>query len=423
MSARISAIVVAVLSTPALLSAQRQPNWPDSAWRAIGPASFGGRVDDIEAVAEDPRIIFVGTASGGVFRTLNNGTTWQPVFDAQPALSIGDIAIAPSDRNVIWVGTGEANNRQSSTWGDGVYRSLDGGTTWQNMGLRETQSIGRIVIDPRDANTVFVAAVGHLFGPNEQRGLYRTRNGGKSWEKVLGVDTNTGVTDVAMAADGRTLFAATYLRRRRAWGFVGGGATSGLWRSLDGGDSWQHITSGLPDGDVGRIGIDIAKSDPNIVYALIESQKGGLFRSTDRGATWTRQSILQERPSYFSQIRVDPKNPDIVPVTRPRPTMAGRLVKLILTSGKPSRVRVFSISIAMTIMTSANSASSFWPSTILPRIDPPNAPIMPAIANTSAQDHTTVPPRAWLDRLTAALAATAIALVPIATWGSGTPTT
>ena len=173
MSARISAIVVAVLSTPALLSAQRQANWPDSAWRAIGPASFGGRVDDIEAVAEDPRIIFVGTASGGVFRTLNNGTTWQPVFDAAQALSIGDIAIAPSDRNVIWVGTGEANNRQSSTWGDGVYRSLDGGTTWQNMGLRETQSIGRIVIDPRDANTVFVAAVGHLFGPNEQRGLYR----------------------------------------------------------------------------------------------------------------------------------------------------------------------------------------------------------------------------------------------------------
>ncbi|PYP65627.1 MAG: hypothetical protein DMD26_10390 [Gemmatimonadetes bacterium] len=244
-------------------------------------------MDDIEAVPSDPRIIFVGTASGGVFRTLNNGTTWQPVFDAQPALSIGDIAIAPSDRNVIWVGTGEANNRQSSTWGDGVYRSLDGGTTWQNMGLRETQSIGRIVIDPRDANTVFVAAVGHLFGPNEQRGLYRTRNGGKSWEKVLGVDTNTGVTDVAMAADGRTLFAATYLRRRRAWGFVGGGATSGLWRSLDGGDSWQHITSGLPDEDVGRIGIDIAKSDPNIVYALIFTSDSVAVRvHPDHHAMW-----------------------------------------------------------------------------------------------------------------------------------------
>jgi photosystem II stability/assembly factor-like uncharacterized protein len=309
---QLSLLAGVALSTPSILAAQRQLDWPDSAWRAIGPASFGGRVDDIEAVVDDPRIIFVGTASGGVFRTLNNGTTWEPVFDAQHALSIGDIAIAPSNRGVVWVGTGEANNRQSSTWGDGVYRSLDGGTTWQNMGLRETQSIGRIVIDPRDANTVFVAAVGHLFGPNEQRGLYRTRNGGRSWDRVLGVDANTGVTDVAMTPDGRTLFAATYLRRRRAWGFVGGGPTSGLWRSVDGGDSWQRLTTGLPAGDIGRIGIDIARSDPNIVYALIESAQGGVFRSIDRGATWTRQNALDERPSYFSQIRVDPKNADRV---------------------------------------------------------------------------------------------------------------
>ena len=299
-------------TTPALLLAQRPLVWPESAWRAIGPASFGGRVDDIEAVAGDPRIIFVGTASGGVFRTFNNGTTWEPVFDAQSALSIGDIAIAPSNRNVVWVGTGEANNRQSSTWGDGVYRSLDGGTTWRKMGLAETQTIGRIVIDPRDANTVFVAAVGHLFEPNEERGLYRTRNGGESWEKVLGVDANTGVTDVAITPDGRTLLAATYLRRRRAWGFVGGGATGGLWRSVDGGDHWQRLTNGLPTGDIGRIGLDVARSDPTIAYAVIESAEGGVFRSVDRGATWTRQSTLDERPSYFSQIRVDPKNPERV---------------------------------------------------------------------------------------------------------------
>jgi photosystem II stability/assembly factor-like uncharacterized protein len=301
-----------LVATPATLIAQRTLAWPDSAWRAIGPASFGGRVDDIEAVADDPHTIFVGTASGGVFRTFNNGTTWQAVFDAQSALSIGDIAIAPSNRNIVWVGTGEANNRQSSTWGDGVYRSLDGGTTWQNMGLRETQTIGRIVIDPRDANTVFVAAVGHLFGPNEGRGLYRTRNGGAAWEKVLGVDVNTGVTDVVITPDGRTLLAATYVRRRRAWGFVGGGQTGGLWRSIDGGDHWQRVTSGLPDGDIGRIGLDVARSDPNIIYAVVESEKGGVFRSLDRGATWSRQNALDERPSYFSQIRVDPRNPERV---------------------------------------------------------------------------------------------------------------
>ena len=301
-----------IAATPALLVAQQTVAWPDSAWRAIGPASFGGRVDDIEALADDPRTIFVGTASGGVFRTHNNGTTWESVFDGQSALSIGDIAIAPSNHDVVWVGTGEANNRQSSTWGDGVYRSIDGGTTWRKMGLAETQTIGRIVIDPRDANTVFVAAVGHLFGPNEQRGLYRTRNGGESWEKVLGVDVNTGVTDVAIMPGGRTLIAATYLRRRRAWGFVGGGPTGGLWRSVDGGDHWQRLTSGLPTGDVGRIGLDVARSDPNIVYAVIESADGGVFRSTDRGATWTKQSSLDERPSYFSQIRVDPTNPERV---------------------------------------------------------------------------------------------------------------
>jgi len=278
----------------------------------IGPGAFGGRVDDIEAVPSDPRIIFVGTASGGVFRSVNNGTTWEPVFDAQRALSIGDIAIAPSDPRVVWVGTGEANNRQSSTWGDGVYRSTDGGTTWRNMGLRETQSIGRIVIDPHDPSTVFVAAVGHLFGPNEDRGLYRTHDAGSSWQRVLAVDANTGVTDVAIMPDGRTLLAATYLRRRRAWGFVGGGRTSGLWRSTDGGDRWQRLTNGLPAGEAGRIAIDVAKSDPNIVYAWIEAKEGGIFRSDDGGITWSRRSPYQERPSYFSQIRIDPKNPDHV---------------------------------------------------------------------------------------------------------------
>jgi photosystem II stability/assembly factor-like uncharacterized protein len=301
----------AVPAAPARLDAAV---WPGAtSWRHIGPASFGGRIDDIEAVADDPRIIFVGTASGGIFRSRNNGVTWDPVFDAYgTALSIGDIAIAPSDPNVIWAGTGEANSRQSSTWGDGVYRSLDGGTTWRHMGLRETQTIGRIVIDPRDPNVVFVAAAGHLWGPNEQRGLYRTKDAGKTWQKVLGVDENTGAVDVAIDRDGRTVLAATYQRRRRAWGFAGGGPGSALWRSLDGGDTWERLTNGLPTGNTGRIGIDISKSDPNIVFAVIENKNGGVFRSADRGTTWTRQNAIDPRPSYYSQIRVDPQHPDHV---------------------------------------------------------------------------------------------------------------
>ncbi len=290
-----------------------EAQWPDTAWRQIGPASIGGRVSDIEAVADDPRIIFVGAASGGVFRSRNNGVTWQPVFDADgTALSIGDIAIAPSDRDIVWVGTGEANNRQTSTWGDGVYRSLDGGTTWRNMGLHETQSIGRVVIDPRNPQIVFVAAAGHLFGPNEQRGLYRTRDGGTTWQKVLGIDANTGVIDVALAPDGRTLFAASFERRRRAFGFVGGGPASAIWRSQDGGDSWTRLSNGLPTGNTGRIGLAIAPSDPRIVYAVIENREGGVFRSTDGGASWSRQSRINERASYYGRIVVDPGNPDRV---------------------------------------------------------------------------------------------------------------
>ncbi|HEV8496855.1 MAG TPA: hypothetical protein VGQ56_08345, partial [Gemmatimonadaceae bacterium] len=298
---------------PAVAIAQPWPN--DSSWRHLGPAAFGGRVDDIEAVASDPRIIFVASAAGGVFRSKNNGTTWDAVFDKYGnTLSIGDIAIAPSDPNVVWVGTGEANNRQSSTWGDGVYKSTDGGTTWRHMGLRETQSIGRIVVDPRNPDLVFVAVVGHLFGPNEERGLYRTKDGGATWKKVLGVDANTGATDVVMSPDGRTLLAATYQRRRREFGFAGSGPGSGLWRSTDGGDTWSRVTSGMPAGDLGRIGLDMAASDPNVVYAIIEASPpgGGVYRSDDRGATWVRKNSVNQRGNYFSQVRVDPQNPNHV---------------------------------------------------------------------------------------------------------------
>ena len=284
------------------------------AWRQIGPASYGGRIDDIEAVASDPHVIFVATASGGLFKTVNNGVTWRAVFDEEgTSQSIGDVAIAPSDPNVVWLGTGEPNSRQSSSWGDGVYRSLDGGESWTFAGLPDSHHIGRIVIHPRNPNVVFAAALGHLWGPNAERGLYRTRDAGRTWERVLGIDDDTGVVDVAIDQDGRTLFAAAYQRRRRAWGFVGGGPGSALYRSLDGGDTWQKLGGGLPAGPLGRIGVEISRSHPDIVYAIVEHKTaGGIYRSTDRGATWTRQNALNPRPMYYSQIRVDPRNPDKV---------------------------------------------------------------------------------------------------------------
>jgi photosystem II stability/assembly factor-like uncharacterized protein len=314
----LASILAIVLTAAPRGHAQSAPLSPSAlehiTWRQIGPASFGGRIDDVEALPGNPSVIFVGTASGGVFKTVNNGITWKAVFDRDgSALSIGDIAIAPSDANIIWVGSGESNNRQSSSWGDGVYKSVDGGETWQHMGLKESHHVGRVAIHPANPDIVFVAAMGHLWGPNEERGLYRTRDGGKTWQRVLGVNEDTGIGDVAIDPDGRTLYAAAYERRRRGFGFVGGGPGGGLYRSFDGGDTWSKVTNGLPSGDLGRIGIDISKSRPNIVYAAIEHKTGGgIYRSDDRGATWTHQGKMNPRPSYYSQIRVDPKNPDKV---------------------------------------------------------------------------------------------------------------
>ncbi len=282
-------------------------------WREIGPACFGGRIDDIEAVPNNPNIIFIGSASGGIFKSFNNGITWKPVFDEEGiSLSIGDIAIAPSDSKIVWAGTGEPNNRQSSSWGNGVYKSVDGGEAWTFMGLEETHHIGRIVIHPRNPDVVYLAALGHLWGSNPERGLYRTKDGGMTWEKILYINDDTGVVDVALEEDGRVIYAAAYQRRRRGWGFIGGGPHSGLYRSLDGGATWEKLSNGLPEGDTGRIGIDISRSHPHIVYAIIENIEGGVFRSKNRGESWTRMSDLNPRPMYYSQIRVDPCNPQKV---------------------------------------------------------------------------------------------------------------
>ena len=300
-------------------------------FRTIGPTIMGGRVADLAVVESDPRIFYVGVATGGVWKTENAGITFTHVFKDEETASVGDVTVAPSNPNVVWVGTGEPQNRQSSPWGNGVYRSTDAGRTWTHLGLENTHHISRIQVHPRDPDVAYVAAVGHLWGPNPERGVYRTTDGGASWDRVLFVDDNTGVIDLAMdPADPQTLFAAMYQRQRRAWGFNGGGSGSGIYRTTDGGNEWTEMTSGLPEGDKGRIGLDIYRGDGNVVFALVEAdarvpgqgfgggggggggrdQKNGVYRSTDRGESWEQVSTTNNRPMYYSQIRVDPSDPE-----------------------------------------------------------------------------------------------------------------
>ena len=281
-------------------------------FRNIGPATMGGRIDDYAVDETDTDTIYVGTAAGGVFKTVNGGTTWLPIFDHEVTGSIGCISIAPSSHDIIWVGTGEANNRQSASYGYGVYKSLDGGRTWAHMGLENTQAIGRIQIDPRDPNTVYVAALGGLWGENADRGVYKTTDGGKTWTKSLYISVNTGVTDLQLDQnDPSTLYAAAYERRRTVWGFNGGGPEGGIYKTVDGGANWTKLTKDLPyenGGDVGRIAISIYKRNTNILYARIQHAKGGIFRSDDKGATWTMQSNNDSRAMYFGIMAIDPNN-------------------------------------------------------------------------------------------------------------------
>ncbi len=324
------AATVAILAVPSPAPAQTPLETAIShlQYRGIGPALMGGRIADLAVVESKPQIFYIATGTGGVWKTENHGTSWTPLFDDQPVSSIGDVTLDQSNPNLVWVGTGEPQNRQSSGWGNGVYRSTDAGNSWRHMGLAGTKHIGRILIHPHNPDVVYVAAVGDLWGPSEERGVYRTMDGGESWEKVLHIDERTGAIDLAMdPGDPRTIFAAMYQRQRTGWGFNGGGPGSGLYRTFDGGESWTELANGLPAGDKGRIGVDVFRQDGNVVYALVEAdartpgqgfgggggrreRRGGLFRSLDRGDSWEKMSDTNPRPMYYSQVRIDPTNPD-----------------------------------------------------------------------------------------------------------------
>ncbi len=290
--------------------------------RNIGPATMSGRFVDLDVVESDPSVIYAASATGGLWKTVDNGMTWAPVFEKEAVHSIGDIAIFQPNPNIAWVGTGERANRQSVGWGDGIYKSTDAGKTWANVGLRNSMHIGRIVTHPTNPDIVYAAAQGSVWGPSKDRGLYKTTDGGTTWQPILQVNEDTGVTDVAMdPSDPNVLYAASYQRRRSAFGFSGGGPGSALWKSTDAGAHWTRLVgNGLPDGEYGRIGIAIYRKNPNIVYASVEQglrynastayeqRKAGLYRSENKGQSWTHMSDWNPRPMYASQPVVDPND-------------------------------------------------------------------------------------------------------------------
>jgi photosystem II stability/assembly factor-like uncharacterized protein len=316
-----------LLSTP--LTAQRSQGTDDAPkdpmtsetfsglrFRSIGPALTSGRVVDFAVDPENRSRYFAAAASGGVWRTLNAGTTWEPVFDNEGSYSIGCLAMDPANSHVLWVGTGENNSQRSVSYGDGVYKSEDGGSTWKNVGLKHSEHIGKILIDPRNGDVVYVAAQGPLWGPGGDRGLYKTTDGGKTWDTVLTISANTGVTDVVL--DPRhpdILYAAAYQRRRHVWTLIDGGPESAIHRSVDGGKTWTKLTTGLPAEEMGRIGLAIAEGNPDIVYAIIElaNRKGGIYRSADRGASWEKRGDYSSGSAqYYSELVVDPADVDRV---------------------------------------------------------------------------------------------------------------
>src|SRR3954471_13769358 len=283
--------------------------------RSIGPAVTSGRVMTIAVHPTDNAVFYVGAASGGVWKTVNGGASFQPVFDTQGSFSIGWIAIDPKRPSIVWVGTGERNSQRSVAYGDGVYKSEDGGHSWTNVGLKTSEHIGRVVIDPRNTDTVYVAAQGPLWAPGGDRGLYKTTDGGKTWDQVLKISENTGVSDVVIdPRDSDVIIATSYQRRRHFFTMIDGGPESAIHRSTDGGKTWKKVTAGLPDEQLGRIGIAISPVNPDVLFANVEAanRKGGIYRSADNGVTWEKRSDYNQGSMYYGDVYADPVNVDRV---------------------------------------------------------------------------------------------------------------
>jgi len=285
-------------------------------FRSLGPAAYSGRISDLAVNPENPSEYYVGVASGGLWKTENHGTTFQPIFDNQPVFSIGCLAMDPNNSNVVWVGTGENNSQRNLAYGDGVYKTTDGGKTFTNMGLKTSSQIGKIMIDPRNSNVVYVAAQGQAWGPGGERGLYKTTDGGKTWKRVLEIGEYTGVSDMEM--DPRNpdiLYASSHQRERRVYSKINGGPESAIYKSVDAGATWTKLKKGLPSGDVGRIGLALSPANPDIIYAVIElpDSKSGFYRSSDMGESWEKRSDKgTTSPQYYNEVYADPINPNLV---------------------------------------------------------------------------------------------------------------
>ncbi len=321
------AVVACLLTSAAALAATKAAPPVDAspwsadtfaglAFRHIGPAVSSGRVGDLAVDPSNPARYFVAVASGGVWLTTNNGATWTPVFDTQGSYSIGCVTLDPSNPAVVWVGSGENNSQRSVSFGDGVYRSLDGGTTWQNMGLGASEHVGMIAVDPRDSATVWVAAQGPLWKSGGDRGLYKTTDAGATWQRVLHISDDTGVNEVHLdPRDPDIVYATAYQRRRHVWTLINGGPEGGLHKSTDGGATWRKISKGLPTVDLGRIGLDLSPVDPDVVYAIVEAaqDESGIFRSSDRGESWERRSKHDAGSAqYYNELVADPVELDRV---------------------------------------------------------------------------------------------------------------